>query len=518
MKFWRNVNECLEVHESLPVIPVVNLVFPSAWKSGMLPVMAAACELQIVIPSKLAAPLQMLFSSLEVEGGGNWGSYKDKLRGVHKSKLDPILEELERHIVPALVALRPASRWRRYGEAPSVSQIKVRSYNQDSMLKKGLIKLMVMETDEQKNIWKNLTCLKNLPRPLLEKAIARGLVNRNSGLVERYLADESLLQLRRAVDEQLIWGGLSAIYQYHQSVVEEITAPISEGNAFSFTSFLSSIQNKKEPEIASQLSVLLWDFSQNYPDTKNLPLAYSYAVGKAIDKTVSHRRASEACGLPMIGGVSPLPQFFYGKGQLKRAVVGDLGKYFARIFAKANLPPLEDLQHKLLSETYDKLMKHRYANPLVYLCIAKCADAGLSVSNPQNPSLKIGNGLADYARKVLGATVPENVAETHFSFEAKMGKNSLIVLVVSAYDATHKHKEYPGRWRNSLLEWDAKGFKWRSDIPKCLVVLDGVWLTLVGDMEKVFSAFKLPGILGVMDSATFVGLDKAEIQNLLCDE
>jgi hypothetical protein len=37
-------------------------------------------------------------------------------------------------------------------------------------------------------------------------------------------------------------------------------------------------------------------------------------------------------------------------------------------------------------------------------------------------------------------------------------------------------------------------------------------------MEKVFSAFKLPGILGVMDSATFVGLDKAEIQNLLCDE
>lgn len=238
-----------------------------------------------------------------------------------------------------------------------------------------------------------------------------------------------------------------------------------------------------------------------HPGEQNAPLSYLYVIARSVNKRFSHEYLSAYCHLPMIGGVSPIPQFLYGWRKLPDEIVGSISSCFAELFFGEKIPPFEALHDQMLHEAEDKLIKHRYVNFLLYAAIAKCEQSGLTVEHPEQPEVLIGNTVADYcASHVDGIT--SGTAQTHFSFEVLYKGESFVFLVIAAYAATHKHKEYPARWRCSRIEFN-QHFQYATTPRHWIVILDGIWTELFKNFDELLDKFTSAGANAVYDISSF---------------
>jgi hypothetical protein len=245
-------------------------------------------------------------------------------------------------------------------------------------------------------------------------------------------------------------------------------------------------------------------WASNYPGLKNIPLECFFTMGKICDRNVSHRTASEFCGLDMIGGVSPLPQFLYGKKPLPNERMELIADYFSRSIDPQSFST-DELMAKAIDQAISKIMKHRYVNPLLYACIQHVESLGMHVDNPSKPMIKIGNGVVEHLIG-QGVKFSTEVAMTSFSFSASSPcqKDENLFLVISAYQATHKHKEYPARWRLANCSFENGKAKWNKDINSLTIILDGLWSDLYDDHLAALSAFMLPGVKLVTDVDSWI--------------
>jgi len=502
MKFWRNIQEILEIHELYPSTQVVNVIFPSNWKEGLLPLMYAAAGIQITFGEEI----------------------KDEVRDAAKKATDSPIDSVQgykkwlgerqqtyQNIIDALVAkLRYAmsaesdKRWRHYGEyRTSTTTV---DFNGDTLFKAGLIKLAFLQSDDRSSLMRNWRDLSNLEESTLERVVGRNVAREKKGIVKRYSLSQQAQYVLENFSENKLNRVFDTVEEYHSGAEDSLLLPLRGTESFDLEKFYGSIQGLSGKSLTDYFGRQMIEWSQKDHGVRNLPLDYLYTVGKEIDWRVSHRTLSEHCGLPMTGGYSPIPKFLYGKGDLSSQDIARIAGFFEDLISRHGLPALEAVRSKLLRETEKKLMKHRYVNYLLYACIDHCKESGFKVHNVEKPMIDIGNGLAKYARSILGLEVPQSAAKTRFSFRASANED-LVFLVISAYDSTHKHKEYPGRWRSARLEWSNEHFRWSDKGYQCIVVLDGLWNQLFSDLDHTLQSFCIPGIKGVYDINTFLNSD-----------
>jgi len=508
MKFWRNVSEILEIRQHHPSTRVVNVVFPSNWKPGLMPLTKAISTLQIELNIDLSNSLMEI--AIQVRNDGN-RSLEQILNWLDSNK-PPIVEsgiaQITTEIKKCLKKNADCTNWTRYSETPDRAAATKIIYNLDCQYKKGLIALSLLSSDDVTEVLQKRDANQLAPETK-SRCLRVGVIIKEVGHIPRFAYDEAVVSIRAGLANDAITSALDRVRSFHADDESELTGPIRGAGDLNIYTFLENVselrQNKVELKKWLQARMAQWH--ANNSGSRNLPLDLAYILAKNLDSKVSHRVVSNFAGLPMIGGVSPLPKFLYGKGNLPTQVIGKVAEFFAARFSRESLPSADEVWATLLSQVKDKLIKHKYVNYLHYLCINRCEELGLTVLSPEAPGVVVGNNIAEYCRSILCLDVSSDVANSKFSFVADDGSVKYVFLVISAYDSTHKHKEYPARWRCATVNFDDEGFKWGDPNTNCIIVLDGVWKTLYKDIYDALSGFDLPGISRVIDIQTFMKMD-----------
>jgi len=508
MKFWRNVSEILEVRQNHPSARVVNVVFPSNWKPGLMPLTMAISTLQIQLNADLSN--SFLEIATQVRNAGN-RSLEQILNWLSANK-PPIIEsavtQVATEIKSCLKHETDRTYWTRYAEiSGKVSRTKV-IYNNDCQYKKGLISLSLLSDEDVEEVLSKRDA-NQLAIETRDRCLRVGAIMKFEGHIHRYEYDETIVSLRTGLTNKTITSALGRVRSLHSDDEFELTGPVRGSGNLDIYSFLEKVSELRhsESELRKWLKNQMTQWHSDNIGSRNLPLDLAYILAKNLDSKVSHRIVSNFAGLPMIGGLSPLPKFLYGKGNLPIPTIAKVAEFFSVRFSRGSLPSADEVWVTLLSQVKDKLIKHKYVNYLHYLCLNRCEELGLNVLSPETPGVVVGNNVAEYCRSALGLDVSSDVANSKFSFFADDGSVRYVFLIISAYDSTHKHKEYPGRWRCATVSFDKEGFKWGDSNASCVVVLDGVWKTLFKNINEALSGFDLPGIRCVIDIQTFMKLD-----------
>jgi len=484
MKSWRNIDESLQIHEHHPHLPVLSLIFPGNWKKEFIPIMEFCSGSQIEVPSKYKKTIKRTLSSSDED--------RKAIAKVAKSVIDWIASQLTNWKNNWANIVDP---WDEYGKSAPTVATKF-TYERDNTVKRGLARLLCNPP----------SCISDAVSATISQKSAEALIRSGTVNVSKslkgvtYKLHPEVEGALEALGKDRVQNVLKTLDQYHAEDIHALVGMlrgVAEAPIITMHEEMLALNQKKGLEKYIFEGLELW--SKSYPGTKNIPLECLFTMGKLCEPTVSHRTASEFCGLDMIGGVSPLPQFLYGNKALPKEKVRLLSRYFAGIISPKSYNT-SDLMAKAVDQGISKIMKHRYVNPLLYVCIEHVNSLGMRVTTPSKPMIKIGNRVVDHlARK--GEKFSTDVAMTSFSFLAKSrdGEKDNIFLVISAYDSTHKHKEYPARWRLANCEFVEDKAKWSQDLPNLTVILDGLWSDLYDDHQQTLKAFALPGIVAVTD-------------------
>jgi hypothetical protein len=500
MKSWRSIQEIMEVHENYEGVKVINVIFSDSWKKGMLPVMGAAASSQLVVRGGRVE----FFRSVGVDASKSVDKSYSGFKKWIKNNVNEENENLKWLInkMDKKIKSEKYKRWKHYNK-PSEVETSFK-YKSDSFIKIGLIKLSLIGKNERKSIYEKKENLESLENEIIERAKNRNILKAEKGIVDRIVFSDEAKQVVKCIKYSEIEEMYSLVDKYHKKDRLNITLPMKGYDGLSAESFYKEFTSKSEKEMENYFFEKMKYWTRENSEKRNLPLEYLYATGKEINWRVSHRTLSEYCDLPMTGGFSPIPKFLAGKDDLPENKIKMIAKFFSELFSEQGIPDLSSVTSKMLRETEKKIIKHRYVNYLVYTCILKCNKMGFEVKNMKKPMVEIGNGLVKYIQNHVDSSLSSSVANTKFSFRASDDGREFVFLVISAYDSTHKHKEYPGRWRASNVSFDGSSFRWTADGPKCVVILDGIWYQLFEDLEEALKAFNLPRIQSVMDTKTFL--------------
>jgi hypothetical protein len=505
-------SEILEIRQHHPNTRVVNVVFPSNWKQGLMPLTRTISTLQIELSIELSDALRDVSSQVRASRNRSLEQILAWLDTNSSSIVENAILQIRDSIKPCLKKKPDSSRWARYGVASAGTANTKIIYNLDCLYKKGLIALSLLSPETLAEVLAKKDA-NQLSDTTKEQCQRIGVIIKEGGYVPHFVFDEAVVSLRTGLTSKNITAALDRVRDLHSDDEFELTGPVRGSESIDIFSFLEKVNELRanRAELEKWLKSLMAQWGDHNSGSRNLPLDLADILAKNLDSKVSHRIVSNYAGLPMIGGVSPLPKFLYGKGVLSDPALAKVAEFFARLFSRAPLPSGDDLWVTLLAQVKDKLIKHKYVNYLHYLCVNRCEELGLTVLNPEKPGVVVGNKIAEYCRTVLDLDISSDVANTKFSFEAEDGTERYVFLVISAYDATHKHKEYPGRWRCATVNFDSTGFKWSDSNANCVVVLDGVWKTLYKSIDEALSGFNLPGISRVIDAYTFFKSDFRQI-------
>lgn len=185
------------------------------------------------------------------------------------------------------------------------------------------------------------------------------------------------------------------------------------------------------------------------------------------------QKLSDAVDIPYLaGGISPLPMYVAGTGEgLTKDQKSRLLQFVAQDISSFDFSKLpEDV---IIADRSVVLMKK--LNLLEVLVQNALARGGI----PRRmivPQVRLTNPF-----RRAGAI--SSAGATDFNLKISNGERSVLVFVISAYGASHKHKEVSARVR---VAQTSKDFP-RGDV-KCVVVLDG---TLFQDSKKVSAERKI---------------------------
>lgn len=508
MKFWRNVSEILEIRQHHPSTRIVNVVFPSNWKPGLMPLTEAISTLQVELTTDLSNSLMEIATQVRKNGNRSLEKILDWLDSNKPPIVEGAIAQIGIEIKNCLAKTADRSNWTRYSKTPDRSTSTKIIYNVDCQYKKGLIALSLLSSEDVAEVLEKRDA-NQLALETKSRCLRVGVIIKEVGHIPRFAYDEPIVSLRTGLTNDAITSALDRVRSFHFDDEFELTGPVRGAGDLNIYTFLDKVAELRQDEVKLKkwLQARMTKWHADNAGSRNLPLDLAYILAKNIDSRVSHRIVSNFAGLPMIGGVSPLPKYLYGKGNLPIPVIAKVAEFFATLFSRGSLPSADEVWVTLLCQVKDKLIKHRYVNYLHYLCINRCEELGLTVLSPETPGVVVGNNIAKYCRDILSLDVSSDVANSKFSFFADDDSVRYVFLVISAYDSTHKHKEYPGRWRCATIGFDDEGFRWGDSNANCIVVLDGVWSTLYKNIDDALSGFDLPGISRVIDIQTFMKLD-----------
>jgi len=161
----------------------------------------------------------------------------------------------------------------------------------------------------------------------------------------------------------------------------------------------------------------------------------------------------------------------------------------------------DDFCQSMAHQTYVTLIKHRSVNYLKELIVQHLKKKGWAVE--QN-GVKYRSCLSEFAM------VAPNVGDPIFTCVLVRNGRRVLCHIISAYTATHKHKECPGKLRVARYSLTRNGstLNFTSQAPSdAYMILDGPWTQLFGEAERVLEAFHDSGWKGVIDARSVLGGD-----------
>lgn len=91
----------------------------------------------------------------------------------------------------------------------------------------------------------------------------------------------------------------------------------------------------------------------------------------------------------------------------------------------------------------------------------------------------------------------------------------MLIQVASAYSATHKHKEFPGKLRAVRYKCKKKPdgsitftYNPQFTYDAVLLIMDGCWLSLFSNEDKLTNAFRRSGWTQIMSIDKFISLNE----------
>ena len=274
------------------------------------------------------------------------------------TEVESIASFLGREISYALsnqCGMRP--EWERFGDSVPPRQTCVLRYSSDSLWKKGCGKLALLDSDLRERLLSSKNDVSQLSSADTEKLQELGILIEQAETQETPIFDKHVAQVFQH-DNRLVTDTFSLIQKYHPHDLRKLTALVSPNQEISLNAFLSTIPFDDQNAMEDCFFNYLTNWRDNHPGEQNVPLSYLYAITRAINKRFSHEILSSYCRLPMIGGVSPIPQFLYGKRKLPDETVRAISRCFCEMIYGENLPDNKTLHDQILRETEDKLIKH----------------------------------------------------------------------------------------------------------------------------------------------------------------
>ena len=472
--------------------------------------MGEICDFQITFPVQIAARVHQLAKQALKQKISTTDAYITWLETLPNNEISDIvsfLGEALNYAISDKCVIK--SEWASFSESVPARGMCDIHYSKDCSWKKGCGKLLLLKSSVRKHFFEVDANLSELSPTELNDLLSAGVIHKRVAIGSSYYVDESV-NFVLGHDKKFILHTISLIEAYHNSDLNDLTNMLHPKDQLSLGTFVAKIPTEGT-EREKYFIKYLTKWRDDYPGERNLPLSYLYVIARSVDKKFSHEYLSAYCRLPMIGGISPIPMFLYGRKRLSDEIVNKIASCFVELLSNKAIPNEAQLHLQMLYETEDKLIKHRYVNSLLYATIGKCIDGGLCVNHPQQPEVLIGNEIAKHcSEKKTG--VSTGTAQTHFSFEVQYRGHQFVFLVIAAYSATHKHKEYPARWRCSNIEYD-QGYQYRSNDRHWVVVLDGIWSELFRDFDDCLDKFASAGADAIYDISSFLCI--ADIKTVL---
>lgn len=472
-KFWRTLEDRFEVYDAFPRAKFVSVLFEMPIDSDIAleELLRIACNGRGLseINSKVISSLQKYVD--DDDKVISFGSGKNHVLDVVEKKcisdkvfcglIDKLGIELKSLIsseFPKYSFVDGLLNKIRVGASKRTASAYISRFK-NTYYKAGLIGTLFFSPDEMAIIFEaiNQRKLKSLPKNLTSRLESLKLVKvtKIGGAVT---PDKSLVSLATIPIKEYL-----AVRQQFSGCVDDpastlhfckdhfcdLTDPSRRGVLLKYLKDSTSVEGliNAETGVGSIVTQRVWVVDYFCAIKRNFTRAKEYGI----------RKLSNTLGFEYKGGgvSSPIP--VYSRGVLNRLTASEKKKLYSYILKEKNLFDWSKVNGTMIAVDRMTTMKKKF--DVIELMISnalgrggvKNAIAGFRVKNP------LRSNLVD-----AGAGV------TTYNFKIEFGMRSVLLFVVSSYDATHKHKELSGRVRLSDISDELHGKQHKN-----IIVLDG---------------------------------------------
>lgn len=498
MKYWRNIEELFDLKSYKPSMTVCNITFFSSWKPELAKIATAVFDGDFNLERKpYAADLgeetaQMLPHIKGVSKNDTVSLLENKMKTApyfaelfSQFERDFIYDVLEAKTKDALRPLWESEKKRCDGTGPLNCRIS------NTWFKCGLIKLAFFTVDERQEIYTAIEKRRKLSSIIKEKIqLFFGPSGSRIGMVDQHL-NYVVENLGSKLTENVITG----VEKHHGAkVLDYLQIGRNTSALISFinddiASIFSLPQKQAEEYIVSNIQAC---YDADSPH-RNTFLDLCFVLCKFSDSRFSYDVAvregniAHGSGPDRFGGVD---RCILGNELPSADTLSKLSQVlYARLTRVTDYAALiKEILPNSIHQNYVTLVKHRTINYLHELVEQKFRSMGWTIENTEE---KFRSCLSDYAN------APINTGDITFTYTLSNGGKRVLLQVICAYTATHKHKELPGKLRAARYSWDKKNQRFEVNANfrynAVILLLDGCWSSLFASESKLIECFRKSG-------------------------
>ncbi|HAA53176.1 MAG TPA: hypothetical protein DCE42_00385 [Myxococcales bacterium] len=513
MKYWRNVEELFELKLHAPEVKICQIAWARRWKPSLLHILSKIFDASLMIQDKDYH--DRLDKALRTHLHSTTGStLEDSMRtldalwcttrrpawmlsftqdllallhnATHNKQLAPLWQlEYERIQQKEPTFVRGVPLY-----LPKEATTPIRNTH----FKSGLLRWSFLSEDERMALTQYLSD-KILPNETIQsKMSSLGLVEcrrtlRGVRLIPnkevQYISTQLSLETREAI--------LQRFANKHGTQLAPYLAPFSHTEQ-TIQLFEDTIWPALSKNIRTGANRLKRSITQAHqqPNTQlNIPIDTLLRLCKQLDKRFSYDVLIREAQIQPGSGPNRFGKIDLCRAQRglpsERDLLAACRVFYRRLQALTKTTPQDSVPSFLSSaakQIYTSLIKHPTINILHEAVLYFLEQRGWQIL--QHP-IKLDSCLSDLSG------VSKKTGHPTFSCLLQKAEQQMLLHLAYASQATHKHKEYPGKLRASRYTYhpdveNADAFSRCIEIP-CVLLLDGCWADLFANQEKIQRVF-----------------------------
>jgi hypothetical protein len=511
IKYWRNIEELFELKSNYRNILVTNIVFGENWKENLLNIFAEVFDGNLIILRKpyyeeLTEYLNVIAKNVSKKSNAETKQVINNLLKTEKrfqEAFKHFKSDLDSQILSAFINSDLTELWNLERDREVRNKVKNKVKIENTYVKAGLVKLAFLSEKDRNEVYSFVKKRTALSKTLISFLQSIGLLEVRPKIGgSLFIIDEHIKYVINQIEESLLKKVFKVTENKYGTRYTDYFEIFRDWEKFE--DFVCNEMPKltKLPEPAVK-KIILNRIKSDFILTRkqrNHFLSLLISLCKYFDKKFSfdviirEGNISRAKGLDRFAGIDKLLLGdFLPKDETLIKLVDVLWDRLKQQDWNKSSQIVKDIFQNAFHQTFITIVKHRTINLLRELVLLIFENDGWVV---EELSPKFRSCLSEYAG------VPNNVADPSFSFILKKNNRKILCHVVAAYEATHKHKEYPGKLRAARYECikKDKNISFRTLLEdESLLILDGLWIDLFSGEEKVIKAFQSAGWTNITD-------------------